>query len=78
LNVVAIDWTEGSLQRVMGKFYPIIKVICETPKFVDAFSPLIYVPANFVFNKGGKRLLRNGQRECICKDTPAAILAGTK
>jgi len=68
LNVVAVAWTEGRygyasegrLQRMVEKFHPAIKVIRETPKIVDAFSPLVYVPANFVFDKGGKRLFGVG------------------
>ena len=36
----------GRLQRVVEKFHPAIKVVRETSDIVDAFSLLIYVPAN--------------------------------
>ena len=86
LNVVALAWTEGRyeyasegrLQRMVEKFHPAIKVIRETPKIVDAFSPLVYVPDNFVFDKGGKRLFGDGQQNYIDKDRLAEILAGAK
>ena len=62
LNVIAIAWTEGRygyaskghLQRMVEKFHPANKDFRETPKIVDAFSPLVYVPATFIFDKGGK------------------------
>jgi hypothetical protein len=62
----------------MEKFYPDFKVISKTPKIIGAFSPLVYTAAHFAFNKGGKRLFRNGQREYIGQDKLAAILVGTK
>lgn len=76
LNVVALAWTEGRyeyasegrLQRMVEKFHPAIKVICETPKIVDAFSPLVYVPDNFVFDKGGKQLFGDDQQNYVDKD----------
>ncbi len=83
INIVAISWTEGRygspsegrLQRMVEKFHLAIKVIRETPDVVDAFSPLVYVPANFVFDKNGTRLFGNGQLEYIDKGRLAAILA---
>lgn len=82
LAVVAVAWTEGRygfasegrLQRMVEKFHPAIKVIRETPQVVKAFSPLVYVPANFVFDKTGKRLFGDGQREYIDKDRLTQIL----
>jgi hypothetical protein len=61
----------------MEKFYLDIKVISKTPKITGAFSSLVYAAAHFAFDKGGKRLFRNGQREYIGQDKLAAILAGT-
>ena len=54
LNIVAVAWTEGRygyasegrLQRMVEKFHPAIRVIRETPNVVEAFSPLVYVPAH--------------------------------
>ena len=36
----------GRLQRMVEQFHPAIKVVRETSDIVDAFSLLIYVPAN--------------------------------
>jgi hypothetical protein len=63
---------------MVEKLHPAIKVIRETPKIVDAFSPLVDVPANFVFDKGGKRPFGDGQWDYIDKDRLAEILAGAK
>jgi hypothetical protein len=62
----------------MEKFYPDIKIISKTPKIIGAFSPLVYAAAHFAFDKGGKRLFRNGQREYISQGKLAAILASKK
>jgi hypothetical protein len=62
----------------MEKFYPAIKVIPKTPKIIGALSPLVNAAAHFAFDKGSKRLFRNGQREYIGQDKLAGILAGTK
>jgi hypothetical protein len=83
LNVVALAWTEGAMDMHPKAAYSAwwrssIKVIRETPKIVDAFSPLVDVPANFVFDKGGKRPFGDGQRDYIDKDRLAEILAGAK
>ena len=86
LNIVGVSWTEGRygspsegrLQRMVQKFHPAIKVIRETPDIVEAFSPLVYVPANFIFDKTGKRLFGNGQREYIDKDRLEGILSAKK
>jgi len=86
LNIVAVAWTEGRygyasegrLQRMVEKFHPAIRVIRETPDVVKAFSPLVYVPANFVFDKTGKRLFGDGNREYIDKDRLAQILGAAK
>ena len=83
LRVVAVAWTEGRygyasegrLQRMVEKFHPAIRVIRETPEIVEAFSPLVYVPANFVFDPAGKRLFGDGNREYIDKDRLTEILA---
>ena len=86
LNIVAVAWTEGRygyasegrLQRMVEKFHPAIRVIRETPDVVEAFSPLVYVPANFVFDKTGKRLFGDGNREYIDKDRLAQMLGTAK
>ncbi|MBG03460.1 MAG: hypothetical protein CMM59_05230 [Rhodospirillaceae bacterium] len=86
LNIVSVAWTEGRygyasegrLQRMVEKFHPAIRVIRETPDVVEAFSPLVYVPANFVFDKTGKRLFGDGNREYIDKDRLAQILGTAK
>ena len=86
LNIVAVAWTEGRygyasegrLQRMVEKFHSAIRVIRETPDVVEAFSPLVYVPANFVFDKTGKRLFGDGNREYIDKDRLAQILGTAK
>lgn len=83
LSVVAVAWTEGRygyasegrLQRMVKNFHPAINVIRETPEIVDAFSPLVYVPANFVFDKAGKRIFGDGNREYIDKEKLTEILA---
>ena len=86
LNIVAVAWTEGRygyasegrLQRMVEKFHSAIRVIRETPDVVEAFSPLVYVPANFVFDKTGNRLFGDGNREYIDKDRLAQILGTAK
>lgn len=86
LNIVAVAWTEGRygyasegrLQRMVEKFHPAIRVIRETPDVVEAFSPLVYVPANFVLDKTGKRLFGDGNREYIDKDRLAQMLGTAK
>jgi hypothetical protein len=86
IGIVAVAWTEGRygfasegrLQRMVEKFHPAIKVIRETPEIVEAFSPLVYVPANFVFDAGGKRLFGDGNREYIDKEKLGEILAAGK
>ena len=86
LNIVAVAWTEGRygyasegrLQRMVEKFHPAIRVIRETPDVVEAFSPLVYVPANFVFDKTGKRLFGDGNRDYIDKERLAQILGTAK
>lgn len=86
IGIVAVAWTEGRygfasegrLQRMVEKFHPAIKVIRETPEIVEAFSPLVYVPANFVFDARGKRLFGDGNREYIDKEKLGEILAAGK
>ncbi len=49
----------------MREFHPAIRVVHETPELVKAFAPLVYVPANFVFDKTGKRIFGDGKRNPI-------------
>jgi hypothetical protein len=63
---------------MVEKFHPAIKIIRETPKIGDAFSPLVYVPVNFVFDKVGKWLFPNSPQGNIDKDKLAEILAAAK
>ncbi|MBL6957770.1 MAG: hypothetical protein ISR52_02230 [Rhodospirillales bacterium] len=76
LNVIAISWTEGRygsasekrLQRFVRDFHPDIRIIRETDKINKAFAPLVYVPANFVFDGTGKRAFGDGNREHLDQD----------
>jgi len=82
VGIVAISWTEGRyghasearLQRMVGKFHPDIRVIRETPRINDAFAPLVYVPANFVFDRNGKLIYGDGNREELDKERLIALL----
>lgn len=86
INVIAISWTEGRygsanesrLQRMVKGFHPAIRVIRATDKIDKDFSPLVYVPANFVFDKTGKRVYGNGSRNPMSGDELDRILAGMK
>ena len=76
LSVVAISWTEGRygfaspkrLVRMVDQFHPEIRVIHETPEIVKSFSPLVYVPANFLFDAKGKRLFGDGNRKYLSRE----------
>lgn len=82
LGIVAISWTEGRygyasearLQRMVGEFHPDIRVIRETPQINDDFAPLVYVPANFLFDKDGKRIFGDGSREYLSQERLIALL----
>ena len=82
LNVIAISWTEGRygyaseprLQRFVREFHPSIKVIRATEKIDRDFSPLVYVPANFVFDGKGKRVYGDGNRHHLGKEELAGII----
>jgi len=75
LNVIAISWTEGRygdanegrLQRFVRNFHPAIRVIRATDSIEKDFSPVQYVPANFVFDKKGKRAYGDGSRHHLGK-----------
>jgi len=82
VGIVAISWTEGRygyasearLQRMVDKFHPDIRVIRETPQINADFAPLVYVPANFLFDKNGKRIFGDGSREYLSKERLIALL----
>ena len=82
IGIVAISWTEGRygnasegrLQRMVDAFHPDIRVIRETQQINDDFAPLIYVPANFLFDKNGKRVFGDGSREYLSKERLIALL----
>ncbi|MDA0241051.1 MAG: hypothetical protein O3A84_13635 [Proteobacteria bacterium] len=86
INIIAISWTEGRygdanegrLQRFVKDFHPAIRVIRSTDKIDKAFSPLVYVPANFVFDKNGKRAHGNGSRNPMSGEELDRILASMK
>ena len=81
VSIVAISWTEGRyghasegrLQRMVSEFHPDIRVIRETPQINDDFAPLVYVPANFVFDKTGKLIHGDGNREYLSKQKLTAL-----
>ncbi|MGI9380721.1 MAG: hypothetical protein ACR2OW_13850 [Methyloligellaceae bacterium] len=76
VNIVAIAWTEGRyghvsasrLRNMVRKFHPAIRVVHETEDIVKAFSPLVYVPANFFFDSKGRRIYGNGERQYLNQD----------
>jgi hypothetical protein len=76
ISVVAISWTEGRygnesegrLQRMVRDFHPDIRVIRETEQITNDFSPLVYVPANFIFDKNGDLIYGDGSREFLSKE----------
>ena len=82
VGIVAISWTEGRyghasegrLQRMVSEFHPDIRVIRETEQINEDFAPLVYVPANFVFDKNGKLVFADGSREYFDKERQAALL----
>lgn len=82
LNVIAISWTEGRygdaseprLQRFVRNFHPAIRVIRATKQIDKDFSPLVYVPANFVFDKNGKRSYGDGKRHYLDQDELKSIV----
>ncbi len=82
INVVAISWTEGRygnpsevrLQRMVRTFHPAIRVIRASKRIERDFSPLVYVPANFVFNDQGRRVFGDGQRYFLNKVELARIV----
>ncbi len=84
LSVIAISRTEGRygnpspsrLKRTVREFHPAIRVISETPNIVKAFSPLVYVPANFIFDRKGRLVFGDGNREPLDKDDVARLIKG--
>lgn len=84
LSMIAISWTEGRygdpsparLTRMVREFHPGIKVISETPDIVKAFSPLVYVPANFIFDRKGKLVYGDGNREYLSKGDVERLIKG--
>ena len=86
MNIIAISWTEGRygpasegrLQRMAKTMHPSIRVIRATETIDKGFSPLVYVPANFVFDGKGKRAHGNGSRNPMDKAELKRILASLK
>lgn len=86
LNVIAIAWTEGRygdasetrLQRFVRPFHPAIRVIRATRRIEKDFSPLVYVPANFVFDAKGTRVYGDGNRHYLDARELARIVDGLK
>ena len=82
LSIVAISWTEGRygnvsqprLARMVREFHPDIRVVSETPDIVKAFSPLVYVPANFIFDRIGKLVYGDGNREYLSKEAVERLI----
>lgn len=82
LSIVAISWTEGRygnvsqprVARMVREFHPDIRVVSETPDIVKAFSPLVYVPANFIFDRKGKLVYGDGNREYLSKEAVERLI----
>ena len=82
VGIVAISWTERRyghvaeerLHRMVSEFHPVIRVIRETEQINEDFAPLVYVPANFVFDKNGKLVFGDGSREYLDKERLAVLL----
>lgn len=82
LSIVAVSWTEGRygsasearLQRMVAEFHPDIRVVRETQQINDDFAPLVYVPANFVFDASGKLVFGDGSREYLDKERIKSLL----
>ena len=51
-----------------------IRVIRETEQINEDFAPLVYVLANFVFDKNGKLVFGDGSREYLDKERLAVLL----
>jgi hypothetical protein len=86
VGIVAVSWTEGRygyasearLQRMVAKFHPDIRVVRETEPITDIFAPLVYVPANFIFDKNGKLIFGDGTREELSKEKLIGLLQQAK
>jgi|TARA_B100000315_G_C14389220_1_gene501126 hypothetical protein len=70
LNVIAIAWTEGRygdasparLRSFIRSFHPSIRIVHADARVEKDFSPLVYVPANFVFDGQGRVRFGDGNR----------------
>jgi len=86
LSVIAISWTEGRygdasesrLRSFVRDFHPAIRVIRATDQIDKTFSPLVYVPANFVFDGKGKRVFGDGSRYHLGKRELSKLIDGLK
>jgi hypothetical protein len=86
VNVVAVSWTEGRygdaspsrLRSMVRGFHPAIRVISAIPKVEKDFSPLVYVPASFIFDRQGKIVYGDGNREYLGNERLAKILDSIK
>jgi len=86
LNVIAIAWTEGRygdaskprLDRFIRSFHPSIRVVYADARVEKAFSPLVYVPANFMFNAKGKVVYGDGNRKHLDRHQIASLVNQAK
>ena len=86
MRVIAISWTEGRygdasearLRSMVREFHPAIRVIRATKEIEKTFSPLIYVPANFVFDRYGKRAFGDGSRYHLSRRDITKIVDGLR
>jgi len=70
LNIIGVAWTEGRygnasdsrLNSMVRQFHPDIKVVHANKDLESDFLPLVYVPANFIFNSKGERVYGDGTR----------------
>jgi hypothetical protein len=84
LNVIAISWTEGRygnasesrLRSMVREFHPAIRVIRATDEIDKTFSPLVYVPANFLFDGKGKRAFGDGSRHYLSRNELTKLVNG--
>ncbi|MFP6712893.1 MAG: hypothetical protein VB913_14475 [Rhodospirillales bacterium] len=83
INIVAVNWTEGrygstsdaNLRSMVRTFHPAIRVIRASPKIEKDFSPPVYVPASFIFDKNGKVVHGDGNRQYLGTAKLKRILA---
>jgi hypothetical protein len=82
LNVIAIAWTEGRygiasparLRSFIRSFHKSIRVVHASPRVEKDFAPLVYVPANFVFDGKGRLRFGDGNRMHLDRKQIASIV----